>query len=149
MLFRSKQNQEAENIKKYNKLILIKQLLLDFNINNIFDNNYNISESEFTNYFDNSINNNKLFSNESQIFYNIPKTNQIMSNKKKICIINTILSNYSLKICSNKKKSNGYNLQILNNIDEIIKSKMLFTHYDFYDSNKIFNCNKCDLIELY
>ena len=56
-----KQNQEAENIKKYNKLILIKQLLLDFNINNIFDTNYNISESEFTNYFDNSINNNKIF----------------------------------------------------------------------------------------
>ena len=145
-----KQNDEAQNIKNYNKLLLIKQLLLDFNISNIFDSNYNISEIQFNNYFDYSIINNKLFNNESSIFYNITKFNkELLTNKKKLGIINSIFANYSLKLSSLKKKSNGYVLEILNNIDEIIKQKISNQNYKINDANNIFSCNKCDLIELY
>ena len=76
--------------------------------------------------------------------------NKDSSTKQKLGYINSILANYCLKLsCKNKMKRYGYKIDILFHADEIIKRKLSRNNYTIFDNNKIFNCNKCDLMELY
>ena len=60
---------------------------------------------------------------------------------------------YSVKIIlyretSNKIRINYYKLEILNDVDEMIKSKMDNHDYNLIDSNNIFKCDKNNLEKL-
>ena len=82
--------------------------------------------------------------------FNIPylKYDKFTTTKKTLGYINSLLCPYSLKIISNKKKNNGYNLDFLNNIDEILQCK-INDGYTIKDKDNIFFCNKNNLEELY
>ena len=143
-------NDNCENIKNYNKLILIKKFIFDLGIINIFDENWNISEDILIKNFNFAYNNNILFKKESKILYNIPNfINNNYTTKKILGFVNSILNNYSIKISmQNKMKRYGYNLQILHHVDEIVKRKLMYK-YQFFDKDNIFTSNKCNLMELY
>ena len=131
---------------------MIKQFINDIGIkNNIFDENWYINENDLITNFNYAFENNMLFKKESKILYNISIfKNENSTTKQKLGYINSILANYCLKLsCKNKMKRYGYKIDILFHADEIIKRKLSRNNYTIFDNNKIFNCNKCDLMELY
>ena len=67
--------------------------------------------------------------------------------------INTILRDYSIKISKNQQtikniKHNFYELEILNDVDEMIKSRIDNHNYNLNDTNNIFKCDKNNLENL-
>ena len=102
-------------------------------------------------------NNSELYSNQkaSKLNYNIPyfKFDDNTNSKQLLGHINTILTDYSIKIIlyretSNKIRMNYYKLEILNDVDEMIKSRIDNHNYNLIDSNNIFMCDKNNLENL-
>jgi hypothetical protein len=75
------------------------------------------------------------------------------STKQVLGHINSILANYSIKIkCSQKtingKTENFYLIEVLNDVDELLKYKTQ-KGYNIVDKNNIFTCNKTNLKHLF
>ena len=137
-----KQNEEAGNIIKYNKQILINDFIRKIGFLNVFDNTHNISNEELTNNFYNLYNTNELFKIS---IYNIKKINiEKLTSKHMISYINSILSSYSIKIESHKNKKYGYNIKILNYVDEILYNKII-NGYKIHDENNLFYYDEVDI----
>ena len=144
-----KQNDECQNIIKYNKQILINKFINSIGTINIFDNSFNITQENLINNFTNSYNNNELFRTS---IYNIKKYNFDNINKPKHLVgyINSILLQYCRKLMSHKKTKYGYSAKSLYYVDEILNNKIK-NGCKIYDTNNLFNFDesKIELKELY
>ena len=137
-----KQNEEAGNIIKYNKQKLINNFISNLGFANIFDNTHNISNEELSNNFYNLYNTNELFKTS---LYNTKKINiDTLTSKHMISYINSILSSYCIKIDSHKNKIYGYNIKILNYVDEILYNKII-NGYKIHDENNLFYFDEADI----
>ena len=152
-----KLNNDATNIMNFNKIILIKELIKDIGFNNIFDSKRYISNEELLTNFKMIFNNSSLYSNQkaSKLNYNIPyfKFDDSTTSKQLLGHLNTVLKDYSIKISKYQQtikniKYNYYKLEILNDADEMIKSKNDNHDYNLIDSNNIFKCEKNNLEKL-
>ena len=77
--------------------------------------------------------------------YNIKKINiENLTSKHMISYINSILSQYCIKISSNKNKIFGYNIKILNYADEILYNKII-NGYKIHDENNLFYFDEADI----
>ena len=104
-----KQNEEASNIIKFNKQILINDFIKKMEIN-IFDKTFKISQENLINNFTSLYNNSNLF--KSSIFNNKYDFNNINKPKHLVGFINSLLSSYCIKLSSNKKTKYGYSIKI-------------------------------------
>ena len=137
-----KENEEAGSIIKFNKQKLINNFIRNLGFVNIFDNTHNISNDELSNNFYNLYNTNELF---KTAIYNIKKINiDNLTLKHMISYINSILSSYSIKIESHKNIKFGYNIKILNYIDEILYNKII-NGYKIHDQNNLFYYDEADI----
>ena len=152
-----KLNNDAATIMHYNKSKLIIELIKDIGFNNIFNSKQYITNDELLTNFKMIFNNSELYSNQkaSKLNYNIPyfKFDDSTTSKQLLGHINTILRDYSIKIIlyretSNKIRMNYYKIEILNNVDEMIKSKIDNHNYNLIDTNNIFKCDKNNLENL-
>ena len=152
-----KLNNDATTIMNYKKTKLIIELIQDIGYNNIFDSKKYISNDELLTNFKIIYNKCELYSNQkaSKLNYNIPyfKFDDSITTKQLLGHLNTILRDYSIKIIlyretSNKIRMNYYKIEILNNIDEMIKSKIDNHNYNLIDTNNIFKCDKNNLENL-
>ena len=136
------QNEEAGNIIKFNKQKLINNFISNLGFLNIFDNTHNISNDKLCNNFYNLYNTNELF---KSAIYNIKKINiNTLTSKHMISYINSIISSYSIKIESHKNKKYGYNIKILNYIDEILYNKII-NGYKIHDERNLFYYDEADI----
>ena len=142
----------------YNKTKLIKELIKDIGYNNIFNSKQYITNEELLTNFKIIFNNSELYSNKkaAKLNYNIPYfkfDSSSTTSKQLLGHLNTVLRDYSIKIIlyretSNKIRMNYYKLEILNDVDEMIKSKIDNHDYNLIDSNNIFKCDKNNLEKL-
>ena len=78
--------------------------------------------------------------------YNIKKINiEELTSKHMVSYLNLILSSYSIKIESHKNKKCGYNIKILNYIDEILYNKIINGGYKIHDENNLFYYDEADI----
>ena len=147
---------DATNIMNFNKTKIIKELIIDIGYNNIFNSKYITNDELLTN-FKMIFNNSELYSNQkaAKLNYNIPyfKFDSSISSKQILGHINTVLRDYSVKISKYQQtikniKHNFYQLEIINDVDEMIKSKIDNHDYNLIDSNNIFKCDKNNLEKL-
>ena len=152
-----KLNNDATTIMNYKKTKLIIEFIQDIGYNNIFDSKKHISNDELLTNFKIIYNKSELYSNQkaSKLNYNIPyfKFDDSTTSKQLLGHINTVLRDYSVKISKNQQtikniKHNFYQLEILNDVDEMIKSKIDNHDYNLIDSNNIFKCDKNNLENL-
>ena len=152
-----KLNNDAATIMHYDKSKLIIELIKDIGFNNIFNSKQYIKNDELITNFKMIFNKSELYSNQkaSKLNYNIPsfKFDDSTTSKQLLGHINTILRDYSIKIIlyretSNKIRMNYYKIEILNNVDEMIKSKIDNHNYNLIDTNNIFKCDKNNLENL-
>ena len=152
-----KKSNEAQNIIYFEKLEFIHYLLKELSFTNIFDSKNLIQGDKLIDKFKNIYNKHKIYKNkkEFKINFNIPliKLDKSTTTKQILGHLNTILSNYSIKIkCMQKKENNApkyyYSIEILNNIDELLHYKIL-KNYKLIDKDKIFTCNKTNLNHLF
>ena len=150
-----KHSNEASNIISFEKLLLVNTLVKDIGFNNIFDNTYLLTAEQILNKFENIYKTNKLFSKKSKLTFGVEylKYSKDTTLKQILGSINSILSNYSIKInyirkTVNNEKVNFYNIGILNDVDELLKYK-LQKGYKIKDTNNIFKCTKTKLKDLY
>ena len=136
-----KQNEEASNIIKFNKQILINDFIKKMEIN-IFDKTFKISQENLINNFTSLYNNSNLF--KSSIFNNKYDFNNINKPKHLVGFINSLLSSYCIKLSSNKKTKYGYSIKILYYADEILNNK-INNGYKINDEYNLFNFNVNDI----
>ena len=140
-----KHNDECQNIIKYNKRKSINEFIKSIGIN-IFDKSFKITQENLINNFRNSYNTNDLFKSS---IYNINKYdfNNINKPKHLVGYINSILSQYCIKLTSNKKTTS---VSILYYADEILNNKIQ-KGYKIHDENNIFHFDNSNikLKELY
>ena len=152
-----KLNNDATTIMNYKKTKLIIEFIQDIGYNNIFDSKKHISNDELLTNFKIIYNKSELYSNQkaSKLNYNIPffKFDENTTSKQILGHLNAILRDYSIKISKKQQtikniKHNFYQLEILNDVDEMIKSKIDNHNYNLIDSNNIFKCDKNNLENL-
>jgi hypothetical protein len=141
--------EEAENKINLEKLEMVEDIIIKLGFNNIFDNKKYITAEELLKQFKIIYESNKIykFQKMAKLIFEIPyfKLDDKTSIKKILGNLNTILCQYSLKI-SNKQqtiknvKFNMYYIEILNNVDEIIKNKIK-RGFPLIDNNNIFKCS--------
>ena len=152
-----KLNNDAATIMNYNKTKLIIELIKDIGFNNIFDSKKYITNDELITNFKIIYNKSELYSNQkaSILNYNIPyfKFDDKTTSKQLLGHLNTILRDYSIKISKHQQtiknnKKYCYKIEILNDVDEMIKSKIDNHNYNLIDTNNIFKCDKNNLENL-
>jgi hypothetical protein len=99
---------------------------------NMFDNKQ-ILKNDFVPKMENILKNNTLFTNQlnTQIRFNLNKTNKIESVKSFLGFVNSLLDSYNIKVSYGRKTVKGekdkkacYNLEILNDINELLEYKI-------------------------
>ena len=154
-----KLNNDATTIMNYKKTKLIIEFIQDigYNNNNIFDSKKHISNDELLTNFKIIYNKSELYSNQkaSKLNYNIPffKFDENTTSKQILGHLNAILRDYSIKISKKQQtikniKHNFYQLEILNDVDEMTKSKIDNHNYNLIDTYNIFKCDKNNLENL-
>jgi hypothetical protein len=135
---------EDNQTKEYkDKADLINKLIVDMGFNNIFDNKQ-ILKGDFIPKIENILKTNVLFTNQlnTQIRFNLNKTNKIeikndatQKEKEKVIkgflgYVNSLLDSYNIKVSYDRKTVKGegkkacYNLEILNDINELLEYKI-------------------------
>jgi hypothetical protein len=152
-----KKSNDAQNIINFEKLEFIHYLLNELGFTNIFDNKLLIKSEAFISKFKNIYNTHNIYKNkkEFKINFNIPfiKLDQNTTTRQILGHLNSILSNYSIKIkciqkTMNNEKVNSYCIEILNDVDELLHYKVL-KNYKLIDKNNIFRCSKINLRHLF
>ena len=152
-----KLNNDATTIMHFKKTNLFIELIQDIGFNNIFDSKRYITNEELITNFKMIFNKSELYSNQkaSKLNYNIPysKFDDSTTSKQLLGHLNTILKDYSIKISKHQQtiknnKKYCYKIEILNDVDEMIKSKINNHNYNLIDANNIFKCNKNNLEKL-
>ena len=152
-----KLNNDATTIMNYKKTKLIIEFIQDIGYNNIFDSKKHISNDELLTNFKIIYNKSELYSNQkaSKLNYNIPffKFDENTTSKQILGHLNAILRDYSIKISKKQQtikniKHNFYQLEILNDVDEMTKSKIDNHNYNLIDTYNIFKCDKNNLENL-
>jgi hypothetical protein len=142
-----KKTTEAKNIIAFEKLQFVDELLNNIGFDNIFDNKFTISGTELNNNFTHFYKNNEIYNKykkkQAKINYNIPFINldDNTTIKQILGHINIILNDYSIKISYKQKRNydkfiNTYYIEILNDVDEILKYKLM-KGYKMNDSKNI------------
>jgi hypothetical protein len=152
-----KKSDDAQNIIYFEKLEFVHYLLEELGFKNIFDSKNLINGEVLINKFKNIYNTHAIYINKKKfkINFNIPfiKLDENTTTKQVLGHLNSILANYSIKISYKQKKENNklipvYYLEILNDVDELLKYKIL-KKYKLVDNNNIFTCNKTKLKDLF
>jgi len=111
---------------------LINGLINDMGFANIFDNKH-IFKTEFEPAMENILKNNILFTNQlnTQVRFNLNKIKKIESVKGFLGFVNSLLESYNVKVSYDRKRVKGekekvacYNLEILNDINELLEYKI-------------------------
>jgi hypothetical protein len=132
-------------------------LLKELGFKNIFDSKLFIKSDALISKFKNIYNTHNIYKNkkEFKINFNVPfiKLDEKTTTKQILGHLNSILSNYSIKIkciqkTINNEKVNSYGIEILNAVDELLHFKIL-KKYKLIDNKKIFSCNKTKLKHLF
>jgi hypothetical protein len=140
---------EAQNKIEIEKLDLVYDILNVLGFDNIFDNKKFITCEEFKDNFKKIYNSNKIYKckKTAKLYFQVPYFiyDENTTNKKILGNLNIILEKYSIKISykqitNNKMKQNIYYIEILNNIDIILKNKIT-SGFNLIDNNNIFNKN--------
>jgi hypothetical protein len=131
-LISNAENQDNRNKEQFIKVRLIKKLIEDIGYKNMFDTKTRIPQS--TNLIS-LIDTNVLFTNfnDTKIMFNLDKhksEKDFSNNKQFLGFVNSLLSDYGLKIYSNPFRNKSgqfkrfYQLAELHNINEIIEMKI-------------------------
>lgn len=144
---------DTSNIKDYtdnqtkeykDKAELINKLIVDLGFNNIFDTKQ-ILKTDFETKMNEVLKNNVLFTNQqnTQIRFNLNKTKKIDSVKGFLGFVNTLFESYNIKLSygrirvkGQKEKVACYNLEILNDINELLEYKIR-KGFKFVDTQNI------------
>ena len=150
-------NNDAQTIINHSKTKLFINLIKDLGFNNIFNTKKYISGEELLINFKNIFSNSELYINQkaAKINYDIPYfkfDDKTTSIKQLLGHLNTILRDYSLKISLHRTtvkniRTSYYKIEILNDVDELIKYKKE-KGYMLIDDNNIFKCDKDNLKSL-
>lgn len=140
---------EAENKINLEKLELVEDIIIKLGFNNIFDNKQCITAEELTKQFKIIYENNKIFKCQkmAKLVFEISlfKLDDKTSIKKILGHLNVILNNYSLKITAKQIRDGSgkkyvYYIEIINNVDEIIKNR-IERGFKLIDTKNIFKCS--------
>ena len=130
-------NQTLEKIDKSTK---VKQLLSEIGFSSVFDKKV-IKKETFLQIVDNIIKNNDMFKDmeNTQIRFNLNKTNTCKTTKQFLGFVNTIFEKYSIKVSytqktENKVKQTYYKLEQLFFINELLEYRIL-KGYNLKDPN--------------
>ncbi len=127
-----KESEDNQTKEFKNKAELLNKLIVDMGFENIFDNKQ-ILKDDFVPKMENILKNNALFTNQlnTQIRFNLNKTNKIESVKGFLGFVNSLLDSYNIKLSYDRKRVKGekekkacYNLEILNDINELLEYKI-------------------------
>ena len=142
-------NIDMNNFKdEYKKVLLLTSCINELGYDNIF-NNLEIHQDTFNENIKNVLENSSLFNNSNEIkqpFSMSKNKTDLLSTKAILGYLNSLLSNYLIKISTiqkteNNKKVNYYKIIHMNDIQEIIKYKK-DRGFKIIDTNNIFRYNE-------